>query len=273
VIVITDDVVLTAAEVASGIGADNPRIGYHNIVTADNIAASGSDTDWPVTNLGSPVTYLKWQGASTSQHTLTVTPSPAEVVNYFGLAGHNLGSGGIAVKLQQSFNGSTWADLCDEFIPADDYALMVEFADTTASAYYRLVLTPGGVTIPQVAAFNLGRVLRMQRRLYVGFEPPTLNPKTTVSSGRSESGQFLGRVRRSQMLENAAEFKNLTAAWVRTYFKPFQTAAETLPFFFAWRPSTYPTEVGYMWLKDDPALVNEQANGMMAASIKMQGIP
>lgn len=270
-IVISDDVVLTAAQAADGINANNPRIGWHNVITDENVAASSEDSEFPATNLGNPASWLKWKAASAVACTVQTTLGSAEIVNYLGIAGHNFGTTGTAVKLQQSFNGSVWADLTEEMIPADDYALMFEFADTVASLYYRLVLTPSS-GVPEIGALNIGRVLRMQRRVYVGYEPPTLNRKTEVSSGHSEAGQFLGRVRRRQMLEGAVPFKNLTAAWVRAYFDDFQVAAETLPFFFAWRPDTYPDEVAYMWLTSDPVTTNEQPNGMMTANFKYQGI-
>lgn len=270
-IVISDDVVLTAAEQADGITGDNPRIGWHNIVPAGAIAASDDDDAFPVSNLLRPETFLKWKGGNIGEHTITVTATPAESVNYFAIAGHNFATAGAGLKLQQSPDGITWTDLTDEFLPATDHALMVEFADTQASQYYRLVVAPT-VAIPEIGALNIGRVLRMQRRLYVGHKPMGLNRKTETSTGFSESGQFLGRTRLRQMLEGSAEFANITPDWVRAYFDDFQDAAETLPFFFAWRPEAYPDEIAYVSLTGDPDIVNQQANGMVGISMSMRGI-
>jgi hypothetical protein len=53
---------------------------------------------------------------------------------------------------------------------------------------------------------------------------------------------------------------------------PFLLAAQETPFFFAWRPTTYPTECGYCWLISDPTPSNSQANGMMAVSLDLEGV-
>lgn len=269
-IVISSDVVLTTEETEAGVNANNPRIGWHNLLTSANVSADEADTDFPVTNLANPATSKKWKGTTTGVQTIEISLAAAEKVNYFALAGHNFGTDGTNIKFQSSTDDSSWTDRTTSRVLSSDYAYMEEFADVTAQ-YFRLHLTPQ-TTIPQLAVLYIGRVLRMQRRLYVGFTPTTLNRKTTVSSGFSESGQFLGRIKRRQMLESSPDFKNLTPDWYRDTFDEFAVAAETKPFFFAWRPSTYPDEVGYMWLSGDIQPQNQLPNGMMSVSIPMQGM-
>jgi hypothetical protein len=53
---------------------------------------------------------------------------------------------------------------------------------------------------------------------------------------------------------------------------PFIIAAKEIPFFFAWRPGSYPTEAGYVWLTDDPEPANQLANGMMQISLNVEGV-
>lgn len=269
-IVISDDVTLTAEEVEAGVNADNPRIGWHNVVTPANVTATEEAAGYPVSNLGNPLTFVQWQGETTGVQTVQITLGAAEEVNYFAIAGHNFGTDGTNIKLQSSTNGSSWTDRTSARVLANDYAFMEEFDDVTAQ-YYRLHLTPD-TQAPELAVLYIGRVLRMQRRIYVGHKPITLNRKTTVSSGFSESGQFLGRVKRRQMLQGQADFRNITPTWYRDTFDPFVAAAETIPYFFAWRPSTYPDEIGYMWLDGDPETNNDLPNGLMSLSMSMQGM-
>lgn len=269
-IVISDDVVLSAADIASGINGNNPRIGYHNLVTAANVAAETEDPDFPATNLANPATYLKWRAdSSTSDVSVGVTLSPANTVNYFAIAGHNLGTIG-AEYVFEYFNGSTWADLTTPAIPANDYAIIHEFPDTFASQF-RLRITATGDP-PEIAVLYVGSILRLQRRIYVGHTPIVFGRDSTVSSGFSEEGQFLGRVVRRRMYQSSVSMQNLTASWYRTYLDPFFHAAVATPFFWAWRPSTYPTEVGYAWLTSDGAMSNQRSNGMVQMDFKMQGI-
>lgn len=268
-IVISSDVVLSVADTSSGVTDDNPRIGYHNVLTPANVTASTSDASYGVSNVANPATHLKWKATGTGVQTIQVALASAETVNYFALCGHNLGTTGANIKLQSSTDGASWTDVTTAVVLPNNYAYMYEFADVSAS-YYRLHITAVS-EIPELAVLYIGRVLRMQRRIYVGHKPVTLNRKVTVGSGTSESGQYLGRVVTRRMLDGAAEFRNITPGWYRSYFDPFVLATEDRPFFFAWRPGTYPDEVGYMWM-DDVDAANQSANGLMSISIRMQGM-
>lgn len=272
-IVISNDVVLTADEAIEGVDNNNPRVGWHTILTEANLAATSEADGFPVTNLARPATHLRWRSEeATEPETLyvTITLDEAASVNYYGLAAHNLGTLGATVQLQSSTLGVTWVDVTDERLLTTDHAYMEEF-ETANGVYFRLKIEIQGGAV-ELAVLNIGRVLRMQRRLYVGFKPPTLNRDTTVSSGYSENGQFLGRVIRSQALSSDAPFENLTPSWYRGVFEEFAEVAPTTPFFFAWRPGDYPAEVGYMWLQRDLAPTNQRSNGMMNVTMSMQGI-
>ena len=65
---------------------------------------------------------------------------------------------------------------------------------------------------------------------------------------------------------------HLTPSWYRTNMVPFVEAGRETPFFFAWRPSSYPLEVGYAWLLNDPQMSNQLPNGMVQVELAMGGI-
>ena len=264
-IVISDSVVL-----ALGDDAPNPRIGWHNLVTENNVAADEEDTDYPVENLANPVTYLYWKGTSTDPQSVTVTLSEAQTVNYIGVARHNFGSTGAQYVVESSANGSDWTELHDPRVPANDFALIHEFDDEFAQ-YFRVTITPGSAA-PQIAVLYVGQITRLQRKVYVGHTPFPFGKKTTVSSGFSEDGQFLGRIVRRKTYESAISLSNLTPAWVRSELQPFLDASDERPYFWAWKPATYPLEVGYAWKMGDADVSNALPNGFMTASWRFQGI-
>lgn len=269
-IVISDDVTLTAEEVEAGVNDNNPRIGWHSVITASNVSSDEEATGFALTNLANPLTYQRWQGETSAVQHVVVDCGFATVVNYFAIAGHNFGTDGTNIKLQKSTDGSSWSDVTSNRVPSTDFAYMEEFEDQNVR-YYRLRMDPD-MRAPRIAVLHIGRILRMQRRLYVGHKPVTLNRKTTVSSGFSEGGQFLGRVKTRQALRGSADFRNITPSWYRETFDPFVVAAEESPFFFAWRPDSYPDEVGFMWLDGDPEATNDLPNGLMALSFSMNGM-
>lgn len=266
-IVISPNVALTSEELAADVDVDpnNPRIGWRNIIDASNLSSDEEDTAYPLSNLLNAATYLRWRGESTAEQAITV--AEAATVNYFALAGHNLA--GATLKFQASDNGSDWEDHA-EILPGSDLVLMYEMENISAS-FFRLLITPG-VDIPEIAVLHIGQVLRLPRRIYVGHTPLTLARKSEVSTGYSENGQFLGRVLRSEAVETDVALRHLEPDWYRDFFEPFVEHAVEGTFFFAWRPQTYPAEVGYAWLTSDVAPSNQLPNGMMQVNLQMQGV-
>jgi hypothetical protein len=264
---ISSSVVL--AQAGETINANNPRIGYHSVVTSTNVTASQEADGFPVANLANKATYLYWRGQNTSEQTITVALESAQEVNYFAIAKHNLGSTGATIAFETSEDGDSW-DTVETIEPSSDYALICEF-DTVTSQFFRLTITPGDEA-PGIAVLNIGRLLHLQRRIYVGHTPFPLGGKPTVSNGMSENGQFLGRILRRESFGSSVSMQNITPSWYRTWMVPFVEATKTKPFFWAWRPGSYPQEVGYAWLTNPVDVSNARANGMMEMSFKMQGV-
>jgi hypothetical protein len=152
----------------------------------------------------------------------------------------------------------------------DDGPTIFRF-DPTSLSEVRLRLRPGN-DVPTIAVAYTGRLLILQRRLYVGHTPIKYGRTVKVTNGRSESGNFLGRIVLGEQVGTSVALKNLTPGWYRSYLDPFVIAAKESPFFFAWRPGSYPYEVGYAWLTGDPQPTNQLSNGMMSVNLQMSGV-
>jgi len=268
-IVISSSVVLSSS-VAEVVDARNPRICWHNVVTPESVTADEEADDEPVVNIANPATYLRWRSTSMNQQSVQVSLSSAHDVNYFAIAKHNLGSSGATLVFQSSTDGSTWTNVTSPAVLNTDHVVIHEF-DPVFAQNFRLLITPGSEP-PSIAVLYIGETLVLQRRIYVGHTPLPFGRKTTVSNGRSESGEFLGRVLRRQFLESSVDLKNLTPTWYRQKLEPWVKAARTQPYFFAWRPASYPDEAGYVWLTDDVKVQNSSSNGMMSCSFSHQGV-
>ena len=112
----------------------------------------------------------------------------------------------------------------------------------------------------------------LQRRIYVGHTPIPYGRESRVTTGVSESGNFLGRIVLGESLETSVDLQNMTPAWYRAEMDPFIAASKEAPFFFAWRPDSYPRETGYAWMTNNPKPSNQRSNGMMQISLSMGGI-
>jgi hypothetical protein len=276
-IIISSELVLSPVFALS---ANNPVIGYDNRVTVANISATSEAAGFPASNMANNSTFLRWaaeDGSPLGTEVISVAVATADLLNYVGIARHNLGSQQYSILIEGNTDADaspeTWVELVQEFIPADDSPIIARF-DDTALAAIRITLTPGLDTLepPTISVLYVGALLVLERRLYVGHTPITYGRSSRIVSGRSEVGNFLGRITLSESLSTQVALQNLTPAWYRTYFHPFVLAAQESPFFFAWRPEDYPTEVGFAWLNAEPVPKNQRPNGMMQVSFDMTGI-
>ena len=266
-IVISENLVLAPS---GELGADNPIIGFDNLVTPLNVAADLEELDFPAINLANPSTALKWVGITdpSAQH-VTVTIASTDNIDYLAVARHNFGTQAIAVK-PEGDDGTGFAELAPEILPANDAPLLFRFVPQSLQAI-RLRMAVGNGA-PSAAVLYVGKLLIVQRRIYVGHTPIPFGRRTQITNGRSESGNFLGRIVTGESRETLVAFSNLTPSFYRTEMEPFIEVAQETPFFFGWRPSTYPDEVGYAYLTNDPQPSNQRSNGMMQIELQLGGV-
>lgn len=248
---------------------NSPVFGQDTIVTAGNITATTSHPSYPASNMANPATHLFWRGTGFTVEQLVVTQS--RTVDYVGIAKHNLGTANIAVTVAVATDGvPTYTTIYGPTIPDDDAPIMVCFKERAAT-HVRVTLAAGDA-IGQIAVLHAGKALFSPRRVYVGVTPITLGRVSRVTNGRSEAGNFLGRIVVGQGLTTSISLKNLHPLWYRNKLDPLIVQSKEYPFFFAWRPYTYPNELAYAWTSNDPKPVNTMSNGFMQIDLELSGI-
>lgn len=253
-LVITQNLVLAEVE---DVPEDTPYIGYHNLVTFENLTATSSDADHPVTNLADVTTTPYWLATAATEQEVTAAINSVEDVDYVGIAGHNFGTEQIAVEVgyYDSSSPPAWVNLAGPQIPEDDQPIVLAFEAQSLADVVVKMAAGGGA--PRMAVLYVGKLLVLNRGVIPEGDMPWLpeSRKTTRVNGVSDAGQFLGSIILGAMIVWSLVFKYFEAAWFKTNFVPFLRACrdEGQPFFLAWKPVTYPYEVGYCWLTDDPA--------------------
>lgn len=251
------------------INGNSPLIGWRNVVTLDALTASSETTDNPAANLTVPSTYARWEASAAADQTLTVTLNSANPVDYIAIAGHNLGSAGITVAVETD-TGSGYSAYVPATTVDNDGPLIIQLAPKYLTGIKVKLAT--GSAAPYISTFYVGRLLKLQRRIYVGHSPLSLNVNDEVTIGRSERGHFLGRVILSSTAQGSINLQNLSPDWVREHLMPWRRAGRDQPFFFAWRPHKYPDEVALCWFANNPSISNQRTNGMMQFSANIGGI-
>jgi hypothetical protein len=235
---------------------NTPIFGLDNLVTVASVEATTEATGFPAANLANPSTALYWRGNDTSSppadEYLTVEFAAAEV-DYIAVAGHNFGSAGIPVSVEVDDGSSPqiWTPVAGlSLTPTDDAPLLFRFAPETIVGI-RLKLEPGSEQ-PTAAVLYTGKLLVAPRGTHTDHVPINLARTFNEISGRSESGQFLGNIILGEGRQTSFALRQLTNDWYRANMDSFIETAKDTPFFFAWRPVAYPTDVGYVKLTNNP---------------------
>lgn len=254
----------------------SPFILWQNRVTFTNVSATSSASGYPITNVSNPATDTtnEWRADDTSVQDIEVELNTSDDIDGVGIAGHNFGSAGVSVIIGYLDESDMFVALTDEVFPENDGPLLFSF-DGQPIGTLVVRLTASGATEARMAVLSVGTLLRLPRSVDAGadYTGPRFGRKTEVVNGRSERGNYLGRIRVGQWIETALTFKHFDAAWYRSYFDPFvESALEDGAFFLGLQPVDYPSEVLYGWLTDDPPVTTSPATKRISVTLPLGGI-
>lgn len=276
---------LYLAEVSASNFVNKPLIGWKSNLRLEDFSSS----DGPDAGImWSPDTYSYWASdpvtsGSPIEFVINLYNNNAETVNYIGIAGHNFyknaSPSNFTFLLEYSFDNVTFTDAFPESATISNAALMIYF-DDVAATYFRLTIKSlaGTDVSAQIAHLRLGKILRLQRKIYVGVSPFGLNKKVEKTISVSDNGKYLGGVTKSTVNLYTLPQMDNTPDFVRQEINDFLDHTDLLSpswnngptgtFFAAWRPDEYPAEILYC----HPAITinrptNQRSNGMMQWTI------
>ena len=242
---------------------NQPIIGIRNVARFENLdSVSPVQGSFPGMEVTTPVTYGGWVPQS-SPATLSYTGLSGGL-DFMGIAAHTLGSEGASVQL------TIGTDVIGTISPVSDEPIMWMF-NARDEATAQVEVTFSGDS-PLICVVYIGRRITMPHNIYGGVAPPQLNPITARRPQLSESGKILGRRAIRKGVEANFTFEHLDPAWVRSTFQEFVDLEAETPFFFAWRPLSYPEEVSYLQTSQDVSVVNSGVAGLMTATIDAEGV-
>lgn len=254
------------------IAYDNaPLIGWRNVVTVANVAATSQDANFPVTNLANPSTVLAWLATSTATQYLTVDFEAATPLDYLAIARHNFGTVSATLTVQASFEGE-WEDVAGPVMPGENEHVLFRFEEIEPEAI-RLKID-GASAAPTLAVLYVGKLLVMPRGVNLDSPHTPLNfgRVTQATQGWSEAGEYLGTIVTGRYCEATEQFSHLDPTWYRAEFDPFVTFAAETPFFYAWRPSEYPNEIGFAKLTGDITPTCSPKTKLFSLQMPMRGV-
>jgi len=257
----------------AGLSADHPIIGWQNVVTPTTIVGAAA-INYPASNMGNPATHLKWKAptASAGYQFFQIITNTIDPIDYVAIARHNLGSVGSSIIVGYLDNSSpqNFLPLVAEQLLGDDGPALFRFTAQTLTNI-TIALGPSSVA-PEIAVTFAGKLLVLPRKIYQGLAPINYARTAKVTNGRSEAGQFLGRIVLQEFVKNSIPLSLIGPTYFREHIADFLAYSKENPFFFAWRPQTYPDEIGYCHMTNDPLPVNEAPHGLIAMTMEMTGV-
>lgn len=190
----------------------------------------------------------------------------------FAFDGASVTVGAFAVWGQTG--GPDWFELVQETILPNDNPVIARFTPTSLIGI-RLRMQPPLVASAlrkTIAVVYIGKLLVAERGTHTDHIPINFGRGSRIMNGKSETGQFLGRVVLSESQAGSFALQRLRAVWYRTLMDPFIVESKTEPFFFAWKPQEFPNDVGYCWMTNDPQPSVHFDTGTMAIDLQMGAV-
>jgi hypothetical protein len=111
-----------------------------------------------------------------------------------------------------------------------------------------------------------------ERGTHQDYVPISLARSTNAPIGVSENGHFLGRIVISEGRGSTFALKMLRATWYRQNMDPMVRVLRSTPVFFAWKPTEFPSDVGFVVVTNDPQPSRSFDTGRMAVEFQMTGV-
>lgn len=255
-----------------GEDANAARIGHLSFGLRPEVAvtATSQAAGFSAAGVLNALTYERWVPLTLpASITIDLGDGFADKADYIGIAAHTLGSNRATVSVLYSTDGITYTEL-QQFGPGNNAPIMLLFAAVSARFWRFSILSADA--IPYVGVVYIGRALVMQRNIYAGVAPPSLNRQTRVITNTSDTGQTLGRTIVRAGIAQSFSWRHLTRPWVDANIPSFLIDAELRGFFVAWRPSSHPDDVIYGEIDGNPTLTNMGIRNYMEMSFSMRGV-
>lgn len=269
---ISDELLISGAEFGAFVpDANCPIIGISSQCTASNIfAAANTDPSYPAWLTATPATNERWKTTMATSHTWSFQPDGVSEIDYIGIAAHS-GLVGRQISVTAAVPGVGGVIVFGPQLITTGDVIFVRFPAVVAATFYITFASPEAFQF-SIGVINVGKLVALPRKIYVGHTPIVYGRQTTKQVGISDSGAYLGQRVTRVSQSSSVTMDNVPPDYYRnTLYNGFHRPSERLPFFWAWRPVSHPTEVGFCWLDSDLSVSNSRSNGFMSINFSMTG--
>ena len=247
---------------------NHARILYQNKLFnySSVVPSSGGTASYAI----NPNTWQRWTFTATGSDSILITLPSNVGVDTICIGAHNLA--GVEIEpfydIDDAPGGFVAFDTAKT--PVDNNSIMFHVGSVVSVKRIQINFS-GASGDTFIGYISAGVALQMQRPFFGGHTPITDATVTKFYDSWTESGNIIGRSKRSQGQETTADFKNIDDGWYRNYFQGFKESALTLPYFFAWNLLEYPDDVGMCFTDGDISAPYVGTRALRSISFTMKG--
>ncbi len=157
---------------------------YDNLLKKYAVTITSEAAGFPKENLFDDQLHTLWKPTSTATQYISIDAGAPVSVDSFNIGPvHTLKTGGSAVYLQYSTNGTTWFDAFGGFYPAADNQYEYRLFAPISARYWQIVITQVSVIVT-VGQLAFGSRYTLPRYFNGGFD----NKRTKVTGKVNTSG-------------------------------------------------------------------------------------
>lgn len=247
---------------------NHARILYDNLLTSGAVSSTGGTNDSFVLI---PNTFQAWSFTLATSQTITIELPVNQNIDTVCIGAHNLKGATVTATY-----GADVADPITLFAasktPDTNNAIM--FHIDAALSVRRILITVSGSTglDYKIGFVSAGIALQMARPFFSGHNPMSQNKKHRYFDAWTETGQMVGRSKRSVQLEGDFAWENLPDAWYRAYMPAFIESATLLPYFIAWNLLEHENDVAMAFTDEDISSSYTGTRDLRGVSFSARGI-
>jgi len=217
-------------------------LGVNNLLTSATVTASTDTAN--AANMWEGFLGDFWT-AGTGAQTLVIDHGSAKAIDYWGIAGHNLGSDGASAAIAWSDDNISYTTI-ETLNPTTDAVIFSTF--TSVSHRYTKV-TVTGVTSAKIARLHVGTTDDLSGVLAAPFTQPELAAEYQFTTPISQGGLPLGRSVKHTSYEFDMVFNTVATSWVEANWLALYAQIAVSPFFLLWDATNHSTDTAFAWLQ------------------------
>ena len=247
---------------------NHARILYDNLLVGSSTTSTGgSNSAYTLI----PNTFQGWTFTLASTQAIVFILPVNQSIDTVFIGAHNLGGTTVSCWYDDDESG-TFTSFAASKSPTTDSAIMFHVGTSVSARIIRILISGATGLDYKIGFVSAGIAMQMPRPFFSGHNPMSDNKQHRYYDAWTETGQMVGRSKRSVQLTGEFSWDNVPDAWYRTYMPAFKESATRFPYGIAWNLLEYPDDVAMAFTDEDISAPYSGTRNLRSISFSARGI-